>query len=287
MKFTKIHDTTLQPIEYGRVNDHWKGNVKSFFNKYRKPIYPFKKNFDYTNQEQILKNFGLIGFEYGNWVTQEERYNFLISSHVALYDLALLMGRKNIGYNKLFIAFGARGKSPALAHFEPETNAINLTRENGWSSLAHEYGHFLDYYFGGYIEQDKATRALSNGRITAKYIDLSRYNVSSLRYKMNDLINTINFIIINGVRIPSEFSEKINKKGEYWNRRNEIFARYFERYVQYKLSKKGIQDHFLTKNKYSEDVYVSNVDFKRALPKMDLLMNTIKKMGNPQTKLNL
>lgn len=280
MKFRKIHDTTLQPIEYGRVNDHWKGNVKSFFNKYRKPIYPFKKNFDYINQEQILKDFGLIGFEYGNWVTQEERFNFLISAHVSLYDLALLMGRKNIGYNRLFIAFGARGKSQAAAHFEPHTNAINLTRENGWSSLAHEYGHFLDYYFGGYIEQEKEVRALSKGRITTKYIDLKNYDTSSLRYKMNDLINTINFIEVKGERIPSDFTKKIKDKGEYWNRRNEIFARYFERWIQYKLSKKGIRNHFLTWNKYSENVYVNNVDFKRALPKMDLLMNSIKKMGS-------
>ena len=48
----------------------------------------------------------------------------------------------------LAIAFGARGKGGALAHFEPGRNVINLTKIKGAGSLAHEWGHALDYFLG-------------------------------------------------------------------------------------------------------------------------------------------
>jgi len=56
------------------------------------------------------------------------------------------------------LAFGARGKGgkgAAAAHYEPDTTGkvtddtvvINLTRENGPGSLAHEWFHAIDNYF--------------------------------------------------------------------------------------------------------------------------------------------
>jgi hypothetical protein len=275
--YRKIYDTTKAIIPGGRINEYWTGQIKSFFNKYRQPHFPFKKNIDYLEQKDILKKYNLFGFEYGNWVTQNERYNFLICSHFSLYDLALILGFKNIGFGKITIAFGARGHSGAIAHFEPGTNAINLTRVGGWQSLAHEYGHALDFYFGGYIEQNKNHYALSEGRSTHFYVPLSQYEKSSLRYKMNDLINTINTVEKNGKITYSESFKRIKDSGDYYRRRCEIFARFFEKWVQYKLSKKGIRNYFLSKDKYQAKHYVNRIDFARALPKMELLMNTIKK----------
>ena len=48
----------------------------------------------------------------------------------------------------LAIAFGARGSGSALAHFEPARNVINLTKLKGAGSLAHEWGHALDFFLG-------------------------------------------------------------------------------------------------------------------------------------------
>lgn len=48
----------------------------------------------------------------------------------------------------LAIAFGARGSGTALAHFEPARNVINLTKLKGAGSLAHEWGHALDFFLG-------------------------------------------------------------------------------------------------------------------------------------------
>lgn len=287
MEYRKIYDTAKNTIPGGRINEYWNGQIKGSFNKYRQPHYPFKKNFDYLEQKDILRNFNLLGFEYGNWVTQEERYNFLICSHISLYDLSAILGFKNIGFGKVTIAFGARGHSGALAHFEPGTNAINLTRMNGWQSLAHEYGHALDFYFGGYIEQNKNHYSLSQGASTAYHVPLTKYEKSSLRYKMNDLINTINSVEKNGKITYSQSFKNITEAGDYWRRRAEIFARYFEKWIQYKLSKKGIRNYFLAKAKYESKYYVTKVDFMRALPKMELLMNTIRKMNQPQLKLKL
>lgn len=49
---------------------------------------------------------------------------------------------------RLAIAFGARGKGNALAHYEPSRAVINLTKMKGAGSLAHEFGHALDDMLG-------------------------------------------------------------------------------------------------------------------------------------------
>lgn len=49
---------------------------------------------------------------------------------------------------KLAIAFGARGKGKALAHYEPARVVINLTKLKGAGSLAHEWGHAFDDFLG-------------------------------------------------------------------------------------------------------------------------------------------
>ncbi|HSH64392.1 MAG TPA: hypothetical protein VLB84_01020, partial [Bacteroidia bacterium] len=81
---------------------------------------------------RFLENFyGLNAFEFGNWLSQQDRLNYLSGLGLALFDLWRLLGfsPKQIGIkNKLSVAFGARGRGKALAHFEPATFVINLTR---------------------------------------------------------------------------------------------------------------------------------------------------------------
>jgi hypothetical protein len=248
----------------------------------RQPAFVFKSNIDYLDQLYIVDNYKIKATEYGNWVTQEERYNFLICGHIALFDLnKVLRFKNNIGLNsQLGLAFGARGHSGAMAHFEPHTFMINLTRLNGWQSLAHEYGHAMDYYFGGFINQSKHSFSLSNGQSVAKVIELDNFTKYSLRYLMNDLINSINTIQLNGKTVNSESYNNLVKAAgntEYWYRRTEIFARFFERYIMYRLSKLGIKNNFLTKEKYNTNVYISKADFNRVLPKIELLIKEMRK----------
>lgn len=285
VKYRKISDYQVKPdvITGGAIQKHWQsGNLQKKYLSKRSPAFPFKNSVDYTDQEYICKQYKIKGFEYGNWVTQEERFNFLVCGHISLSDLAKILKFKsnNIGFNsKIGIAFGARGIPSAAAHFEPHSFMINLTKINGWQSLAHEYGHAIDYYFGGYIDQEKGSFSLSNGRSTALVINLSAYKKDSLRYLMNDLINSINTVTIKGKVSKSESYLRLAKyeSSDYWFRRTEIFARFFERYVVHKLNKLGIKNTFLAKQKYDEHTYITNTDFKRVLPKMEKLLKAMQK----------
>lgn len=101
----------------------------------------------------FIDTFGFRGVEFGNWNNQEERQQLLDDAYDGLLDLAEVMDipPKAISLNgELALAFGARGHglSGARAHYEPPKAAINLTKMNGAGSLAHEWFHALDHYFG-------------------------------------------------------------------------------------------------------------------------------------------
>ncbi len=95
--------------------------------------------------------FGFRGVEFGNWNNQTERQELLNDAYDGLIDLSDVLGIPpraiSLG-GELALAFGARGHglSGARAHYEPTRPVINLTKENGAGSLAHEWMHALDHY---------------------------------------------------------------------------------------------------------------------------------------------
>jgi len=97
--------------------------------------------------------FGFRGVEFGNWNNQADRQELLNDAYDGLLDLAEVMDIPpraiSLG-GELALAFGARGQglSGARAHYERPKAVINLTKENGAGSLAHEWFHALDHYFG-------------------------------------------------------------------------------------------------------------------------------------------
>lgn len=112
-----------------------------------------RNNVDATT-DNILQYFDFRGGEFGNWNNQKDRQAYLNYIFDSLVDLSFIMkspldfiglGKHN---KKLAIAFGARGKSCALAHYEPERVVINLTKMKGAGSLAHEFGHAFDDFLG-------------------------------------------------------------------------------------------------------------------------------------------
>lgn len=97
--------------------------------------------------------FGFRGVEFGNWNNQQERQELLNDAYDGLLDLAEVMDvpPRAISLNgELALAFGARGHglSGARAHYELDKVVTNLTKMNGAGSLAHEWFHALDHYFG-------------------------------------------------------------------------------------------------------------------------------------------
>jgi hypothetical protein len=108
--------------------------------------------------EDLIKQFGMRGVEFGHWVNDSSGKYHLGRSAEAFSDLADVLGidDKDVSLNKrLAIAFGARGKGGALAHYEPSRKVINMTKHGGAGSLAHEWGHALDNIMHQYINNGK------------------------------------------------------------------------------------------------------------------------------------
>lgn len=106
-----------------------------------------------ARDSDFMEVFGFRGVEFGNWNNQQERRQLLNDAYDGLLDLAEVMSvpPRAISLNgELALAFGARGHglSSARAHYEADKAVINLTKMNGAGSLAHEWFHALDHYFG-------------------------------------------------------------------------------------------------------------------------------------------
>lgn len=97
--------------------------------------------------EDYLTDFGIRGGEFGNWMNEKDAQASLNLAYEAFCDFADAIGidRTQVGLNNnLSIAFGARGHSSAVAHYEPLRKVINLTKMRGAGSLGHELIHAID-----------------------------------------------------------------------------------------------------------------------------------------------
>jgi hypothetical protein len=103
------------------------------------------------DEKSIYKRFGLRAVEYGNYVDDESREYHSNQCTMAFADMAriLKLSEKDIAFNgRLAIGFGTRGAGAALATYYPDRKIINITKNRGGGSLAHEWGHFFDNIMG-------------------------------------------------------------------------------------------------------------------------------------------
>jgi hypothetical protein len=110
--------------------------------------------------EELQKDFGFRGIEFGNWTAQDERQRIMNMAYDALSDLATVLNvpQKAIGLNgTMGMAFGARGGGKFAAHYEPGKLVINITKLRGAGALAHEWAHAFDHYLGEYKRDDAYT----------------------------------------------------------------------------------------------------------------------------------
>jgi hypothetical protein len=115
--------------------------------------------------EDLAKEFNLRGVEFGHWVNDSSGLYHLKRSAEALDDLSDVLGidKKDISLNgRLALAFGARGKGTALAHYEPDRKVINMTKHGGAGSLAHEWGHAMDNILHQYSNGGTESLALAS-----------------------------------------------------------------------------------------------------------------------------
>lgn len=191
--------------------------------------------------EQFQEAFGFRGVQFGNYVEDARRQFELNEAFDGLMDLAevLRLPPRALSLNgTLGLAFGARGKggpNSAKAHFEPDQIAINLTKAKGAGSLAHEWFHGLDNYFGrmdtsgnmaAMISKDKVRRGGTRDAIwsawkaVADTLDQGSY--ATRMRKADDARST-----------------------PYWNTTVEKVARGFEKYVVDRLADKKASNDYL------------------------------------------
>ncbi|OTG87871.1 LPD1 domain-containing protein [Acinetobacter sp. ANC 3813] len=104
---------------------------------------------DLQSSKQLEEIFGFRGIQSGNWVLKDKSSAefHMKATAEAMLDMSDVLGidAKHLGLGgNLALAFGARGKGGALAHYESSTKVINITKMKGGGSLGHEYFHAID-----------------------------------------------------------------------------------------------------------------------------------------------
>ena len=220
-------DVTIRPGS--RVDSYWAGLMPSPGQYGVEEI----KGAHYTNVASAIKNFGLYSIEFGNWLNQAERLNFMYATLVTLRDMATVVGanQSQMGlHKKLSLAFGSRGKGGfAAAFYQSAYMVINLTKTQGRGTFCHEYGHAVDDLLGQH----------SGWRSTRKQPDYNGKRKGSSAWLFETVLDKV---LWNDNGSPSSYQNYLDGKGEYLNRRNEIFARICETFFYMKFKELGIKN---------------------------------------------
>lgn len=191
-----------------------------------------------VDNAEFMETFGISGITYGNWVNRAARQAKLNATYDALLDLAFVLGipARAISLNgSLGVQFGASGKGKAKAHYRPNDVSINLTRDKGDGSLAHEWWHALDHYFMRQHAEHSLTMTsdvaekfapqVMNAEAAQNFLALMRAFRSGSYYSRAKL-----------------YDETTNGKG-YWDGIVEMSARAFQCYVAEKVREGGLNDY--------------------------------------------
>ena len=218
----------------------------------------------------VRDNIGMRGLQWGNSVTDDEREHHLQKTAEAFADLADLTGLPDSAMSfggKLGLAIGARGKGTALAHYEPSTNIINLTRTGGVGSLAHEWGHALDHHITGETERSY----MSNNHGYSKHRD------TEVGKAMGEVIRSMqeSGFYPRLVAVVKDHPRLSDKKKEYWLSGHERFARTFESYASHKLEQDGRENTYLA-GANPHEFWPTKEEMETIAPAMDKLMKAIR-----------
>ncbi|EKZ8774039.1 hypothetical protein V4F76_003228 [Salmonella enterica] len=215
--------------------------------------------------EKFSGAFGFRGVQFGNYVEGPRRQSDLNRAYDSLMDMAdvLKVPAKALSLNgRLGLAFGARGKggkNAAAAHYEPGEVAINLTKGNGAGSLAHEWFHALDNYFGQYdaAREGEITSGdkfmTSNNKRWPQWNDKEKEYLHPVRQEVYDAFKgVVNAVHKSGMVDRARRLDEVRSK-PYWSTDVEMAARAFERYVQDRAKAAGVENDFLVNIRKADD----------------------------------
>lgn len=187
--------------------------------------------FRFTDGNILKARYGLRGGEFGNYTTSKDRLGGINMAYDAFADLyeAIGISHKDISLGgELAIAFGARGRGNAMAHYEPLKNVINMTKKRGAGSLAHEWAHAMDVYLGKKLNlHGFMTESANSEKVPASAKELV------LAFKEQNGKETEFYAA------SKSFDDGYKKAGNgYWSSMPEMFARAFACYVRDKIGDK-------------------------------------------------
>ncbi|MEQ9721311.1 LPD38 domain-containing protein [Yersinia alsatica] len=205
--------------------------------------------------EQFSDAFGFRGVQFGNYVEGPRRQAELNEAYDSLLDMAELINvpPQALSLNgELGLAFGARGKGGAKAHYEPGEVVINLTKGKGAGSLAHEWFHALDNYFGTYDVHGGLSGQHSSAFMTDR--ERPRYDIGG--GKKNEIIYPVRQAVHDAFKeaveqvLRSDMMARAalldrGRSRAYWTTKIEVSARAFERYLLDKAESHGISNDYL------------------------------------------
>ena len=279
-----------QPLSGGKCERWWKENSsgKHGLEKIKRNrnliLTDFKSQMDMSVSE-TLTNYQFKGFEFGNWLSQAERYDVFRAFQHCSISLSHFLKSLNIGFDyNIGVAFGARGSRGAMAHYEPASNIINMTKEKGAGSLLHEYAHALDYCIGAFFDQNPYYTAISGGHTITQSKD--NYG-GQFRYMMNKIL-----LYVRSTDSYKLLAEKC-KDPKYWLNSTELFARLTEAYFAYFYNER-YKDFYLVKRithymNYSKTngIYLSKKEIEVIKPELDAFFKEVGKLLNNKAKLTI
>lgn len=181
---------------------------------------------DFENDDS-LKSFyknilGITGVTFGISMKDDRRLAHAKHFATSIIDLAecLNMDVKemvSIGGKTLGIKFGASGHGRALANYESQRVAINLTNSRGDGTVSHEMAHYLDNQIQEKFPKDRKTEknhGLYGSFITDGAVNLSNQNIFSA---MSVLMNFIK----KGLKVDPytlEVHKEINKEAPIYKK---------------------------------------------------------------------
>lgn len=265
----KIYDSyKIKP--HGRVDDYW--DLKYRIDPSSVGVTSRREKFYFDPQEGV-KHFRLYGIEFGNWVPQDERGDFMFATLATLADMAKVVGasQPQMGMGgKLHLAFGARGKGGFAAAFYQRHpyHLINLTRPHGRFTFCHEYGHALDAE--AHFRRYKDIGYISDGRSIRKTPDYEGKRPGTPEHAMETALEKI---LWNEDGSHSSYHRWLIGTGsKYLNLRTEIWARTIEGFFRLKFDSAGISNTWGIPKNWGKDWPKPEL-VERAMPHIQKVIN--------------
>lgn len=254
---------SLKPEKKIKKNGFEERGIYAGNNSYEIKGSGYKTNSDKQAIDFFKANSRAVQF--GNALPDDERKSHLLSCARSLEDLSKLSGLsvKSLTQNgRLAFGFSARGRAGAAAHYDNGRKIINLTRANGFGSLAHELGHALD--------SAAASKKGSNDKYASEANVYPSYSgVDAVLKKVRQRISK-----------SPEYRNMTPKQRQYWTSTREIFARMFEAHVESKAKKAGVDNTYLVqlpKNASMRSLWPNQDELNEVEQHMDMFLNEYEK----------